>query len=669
MNKRPELELLLDAARRAPNRGRTHLFLGDPLSDGCDKTTVEPGNVYSPGVWTCGVSLGFLVGDQVITPDLLPDDQIRWTFIAQPGAAPESTTAYAIGPLAIRHRLLHRGGEGAEGADFNAVEVEAQHAASACVAILVRDIGPAGAQVTNMAWDAQTSTLTINQSLLLVCEQAPDEILVAPADGEWDSPAAALAFRLAVAPGRPFRLAFRTEHGFDERPFAARIPKQRPQAGVTVARAFAQASEAWQAALPARVIAPDARIPLAWERCAAHILAAMECGLPRIGAVNYPVLWLRDCVIVLRALDFMGRPDLARIGNDYLAPMLFSGGFGAESDAPGEGIWSLVSHARITGDWNWCREHYPLIRQRAEWIERMLTATGIIRTVTENRSPGCRNTPGGSILCLPAQNGLIHGRMDFHSPDFYINCWAVAGLRLASEAARRAGDAARDARWSALAQEVDARIARHLLPGYGNPRDAAVAPYPTGALHNHRAVLAEKIAAWYRANRVTPEQARKPEPLWTYFEAAQAHNAFLAGLREESWVSMQGMLAAGGTWDAGAFIEGTNTGWEVLPYGDGAQRRGWLHPARALGGNMPHNWTSAEVLAWIRDALVDEEGDGLVLGRGVPRAWMQPGARFGVTNMPTERGKVSYLATVQTDGTVQVDYDGPQPYRMDVPTA
>jgi len=30
-----------------------------------------------------------------------------------------------------------------------------------------------------------------------------------------------------------------------------------------------------------------------------HMISAMEAGMPRIGAVNYPVFWLRDGVIML----------------------------------------------------------------------------------------------------------------------------------------------------------------------------------------------------------------------------------------------------------------------------------------------------------------------------------------------------------------------------------
>ena len=71
---------VIESARKLRNRGKAIIFLGSPLSDGCDKTTVEPGNVYSPGVWTCGVSVWIETDDGLCTPDMLPDDGIEWTF-------------------------------------------------------------------------------------------------------------------------------------------------------------------------------------------------------------------------------------------------------------------------------------------------------------------------------------------------------------------------------------------------------------------------------------------------------------------------------------------------------------------------------------------------------------------------------------------------------------
>jgi len=230
------------------------------------------------------------------------------------------------------------------------LEISGPQDTPATCAIVVKDVGRAGGKIASIEWDAVESTLVINKSLRLVCERTPSEVLILPVDEQHDSPFAALTFVVDVTADRPFRLAFRTIHGFGGRPLGDGIPVDRPHAKLSTEAALAQSASGWRTDLPARVFAPDDRVALAWERCAYHILAAMELGLPRIGAVNYPVLWLRDCALVLRALDLIGRPDLARIGNDYLAPLYFTGGFGAEADAPGEGIWSLISHARITGD-------------------------------------------------------------------------------------------------------------------------------------------------------------------------------------------------------------------------------------------------------------------------------------------------------------------------------
>jgi hypothetical protein len=271
-----------------------------------------------------------------------------------------------------------------------------------------------------------------------------------------------------------------------------------------------------------------------------------------------------------------------------------------------------------------------------------------------------------NIRCLPAKNGLVHGRMDWHSPDFYINAWAFAGLAGAAEAARRLGEQRLAQKWTAMAKELDARLARHLLPGFGNPRDPAAVPYPTGALGGHREALARRLAAWYRAERLHPDGSRKAEPRWTYFEAAQIHNALLLGLRDEAWINLAGMIASPGCWDVSAYIEGEPSGHEMLPFRNGEQGRGWLG-RHAAGGNMPHNWTSAEMITLIRDLFVTESDGELQIGVGVPESWLKPGSRFGVTDLPTDLGPVTYTVTVGKDGRPRLDYRGPRRHRLCVP--
>ena len=657
------LEQLLATLRHTSNRGDTHVLLGDPRSDAADKTTVEPGNGFSPGVWTCGVSVWLEAEGRLYSPDILPDDALQWGFAGWDGLPPVLEARFPAGErLTVTSSLAHLSGEGAEGTDFLQVVVSAFLPSEGTLFLVVRDVGPAGGKIASAAWNGHESRLLLNGNLRLTAENPLAQCHIIPPDDRSDSYLVVLRYPFALAADDKVTFGFRVEHAFTDRPFGSEIPLVRPFADVSVSAGLARSVSEWQRALPARVFAPDPRITQAWDRCAYHLLANMECGLPRIGAVNYPAWWMRDCVLALRAVDLIGRHDLARLGADHLAPLIFAGGFGAESDAPGEGIWALTRHAVLTGDEAWLAGVFPHIERRVDWLYRMLTATAPLRVVAENRLPMYITAPANSIVCLPAENGLVHGRMDWHAPDFYINCWAYCGLSEAALAARRLGREGLAAQWAAEAERVDEAIAAHLLPGYGNERDPVVTPHPTGALAGHRDALRAKLGDWYCRNRLTADGARSPERLWTYFEAGQIHNAMLLGLLDEAWICLDGMLSDGAPWGVSAYTEGEPEGNEFLPYKNTAGMRGWLQPDRTKSGNMPHLWTGAEMIALIREMFVREENGGLVLGTGVPAVWLRPGSRFGVQNMPTDFGPVTYTVTVEWDGETWLQYSGPERY-------
>lgn len=663
-----DIQSIVDLARSTPNRGNVHIFLGAPAADLCDVTTVEPGNTFSPGVWTCGVSLALAVGEEIILPDRLSAEAIEWGFSDHDGCPPVVCARYSVGPVGVSHELCHLGADGAEGGDFNRVTLSTNEDVILTVCILVKETGPAGGVIRDMKWQEDEQILLVNGTLRLVNEmpRMAGQVFVLHEMGEGE-PLAVLSADLALRSGEPVVLRFKTEHGFDNRWFTAEIPKKQPFASISVDRAFIEVREQWDRELPARVFASDPRIARVWEACAYHILAAMELNLPRIGAVNYPIFWIRDGIIILKALDLLGRSDLARVGNDYLAPLDYSGGFGAESDAPGEGIWALTQHARFCRDFAWLRENFQNIRRRVRWLERMLNATESLRAMTENRTASSYNTPASTILCLPSCNGTIHGRMDGHSPDFYINCWALAGFQGAAWAAEQLGEAETASAWTTNAKILEKAIADHLVPGYGNERDSVVAPYPTGAFEigPARNFVKEHFIHWYRTNRLDKNGKRKREPLWTYFEAAQIHNAILFGFREEAWECLKGMLEdACSPWNISAWIEGPPGHGEQLPYANHQGARGWLQKDRSIGGNMPHNWTSGEMLALLRTIFIREEDGKVVLGKGIPQDWLKPGNRFGVKDMPTEYGPVSYLAEISSDGQIKLEYHGPENYHV-----
>ena len=660
---------MVTAARTTPNRGRTHIFLGDPRSDACDKTTVEPGNACSPGVWTCGVALWLNVGDGWTCAEHRDESDVAWSFIDAPGAAPVVVSRWQHHGVHIEHRLCHVGGDGAEGLDAAEVLFTCATACQIDVGVAITDHGPAGGKLAQLMWDGAANTFTADGAHI-VLERADDvaTALVLTADATYDAPAGAAVVSLDLQPGVAGVLRYRLHHRFAGRMWDDVVPRSGRHDNRDVRGAFAAAAHDWNDQLPACIFAPDPRVALAWERCSWHILAAMECGLPRIGAVNYPIFWLRDGIIILRALDLIGRHDLARIGADWLAPVEYGGGFGAEGDAPGEGVYALVMHARMTRDRTWLAEQWPFIRRRVRTYERMIAATVPIRAVCDSRLAWLLNSPSGSVLCLAAQHGLAHARMDHHCPDFFINCWGQAAVRLGAEAAEAAGDRAESFRLTALAQEIDARIAKSLLPDFGNnDRDSIITPWPSGALAGHREELARRFGTYYRTHRLAADGGRKAEPMWTYFEAAQAHNALLLGFADEAWTTLSGMIAKSeGPWDCGHDGEGSPSGNEFLPFLNhlpgpkGAEARGWLHPQHATHGNMPHNWTSGEIVAALRDTLVQERDGRLLLGAGVPRSWRVPGARFGAQRLPTDLGPVSFTILIEADGRARLEaYDGP----------
>jgi len=656
-----DLKKLLEHARGASHAGRRHVFLGSPWSDGCDKTTVEPGNVFSPGVWTCGIGLWFDTGSGWRGVGELDDDAIEWGFDRAFTFAPVLVARYRPAlSIGVEHECCQHAGPGSEGVDFHRCHVDGT--GDCRIAVVITGVGPAGGRVHSLRWHADERRMVIDGAIHVDFETAPDAVEV---DDAHD-PAACLVFEPELGDAGAVEIAFKVSHRNLGKRWAEHLPLNATHEHLAVDAALELAREGWRTQVPAQVFAPDARIARCWNACAHHLLAAAECGAPRLGAVNYPSLWLRDAVAILRAFDLLGRHDLARTGNHYLATLYFGGGFGAEADAPGQGIWSLVRHALIGGDRDWLRRIFPHVRERTRWLDRMRTATDVIRVAAEGRHPGCVNSPGVNVLCLPAENGLIDGRMDWGRPRFYLNCWAAGGFRWAARAARELGEGALAETWEAAAAEVDALITEHLLADYGNDRDAAVAPYPSDALAEQRAVLATATAAWFRAHRIDAGGGRIREPLWPYFEIAQTHNALRCGLHEEAWRCLGGLLDDDA--DTYAWGEGRPGGSEHLPYRNDREGRGWLGDD-AVAGNLPHGWAAAEMVACLREVFVREEHGELLLGPGVPPAWREPGSSFGVEDLPTDLGPVTYRVGFDDDGQPHLEeYDGPDRHRLALPS-
>lgn len=80
----------------------------------------------------------------------------------------------------------------------------------------------------------------------------------------------------------------------------------------------------------------------------------------------------------------------------------------------------------------------------------------------------------------------------------------------------------------------------------------------------------------------------------------------------------------------------------------------WNRPhASGGGGSCPHMWGQATASKALLDALVSEKADGtLVLCRGIPDAWRQPGSRIAVRRFPVRGGRIDTIISFSEKVTV-----------------
>jgi hypothetical protein len=85
------------------------------------------------------------------------------------------------------------------------------------------------------------------------------------------------------------------------------------------------------------------------------------------------------------------------------------------------------------------------------------------------------------------------------------------------------------------------------------------------------------------------------------------------------------------------------------------------HPA-AGQGSSPHAWGMSEANKVLLDSLAAQSSDGsLIVGRGVPAAWIRPGRSISVTNFPTTNDERLGLRITSADRSVTLTLSGHAP--------
>ena len=148
---------------------------------------------------------------------------------------------------------------------------------------------------------------------------------------------------------------------------------------------------------------------------------------------------------------------------------------------------------------------------------------------------------------------------------------------------------------------------------------------------------------------------------WRYFPLATAHQGLLGGNREAGFGTVAAHLdheqmqgcgkgdrhllceAPGGPFRQKVPVPFSAQGWYAFDEGGASGAGGWGHVLSTWDSSvaMPHGWAIAELWLLVRDCLLFEDGDRLVLFGGVPPEWFSLPDGMAIHDLPTYFGRCS----------------------------
>lgn len=672
------LKKLAEHPEWIPPRSDVRVFLGEPGAPEATKTTVEPGNVFSPGMRTFGVTWWLRLPDENLffATESAPLESLKWRY--EEGFLPIIHCETEFERLKAHH-ILFQDGESKARSEAVCARLEVMNQGDAGqrveVFIALRSLGPAGGPVNGLAvgGDGCSFRMERRNLPLLGFDRAPSAVGCGTGD---PSPLARqgrvpeerqadddqgwcfglVRFDLLLDPGESWQVTFdcpQQTYG--------NLVHDMPSTVVPKPEQFDARLEQHRLLWHMRFGEIDLQVPDADFRNAffaglQHMLTAMVGDQARIAPLSYPLPWLRDSVYIIRSFDLAGMHDLARAATAYCARNDFFGGFGAEGDAPGQGIWALVEHYRISRDRDWLGEVYPAIQRKCDWLFRMRRTDQPIQVFVDTPTLAFTHAErAAGVICVAARDGLIYGAMD-HGIDYalgWVNQWALAGLREAAFAARELGKNSDGERYQQEADALQTALESYAQthPDYfSHERTVNSLLWPTRAWES--SPLLETAQAgfeqWWQTNRAR-EDGFTPEPYWLYFESAQAHNALLFGRRDIVWQVLDYRLSHQDVPGLYGWREGGDTiGTDNAIYG--VTLINLLRGCQIFASITPHGWSQSELWLLQRAVLVEEQQDGLLLFSGLPDRWLIPDAQIGFQKFPTAYGSANAQVRVSADG-------------------
>lgn len=410
-----------------------------------------------------------------------------------------------------------------------------------------------------------------------------------------------------------------------------------------------QTISTWRDKLPRgmRVRLPDEKLSNAFETNKAFLLLLHDRSTITAGPFTYHQFWMRDAAYLLNALDKLGYHDETRAVIERFHKRIQKDGYvrstEGEWDSNGAAIWTMLEHARLSGDTELLMANYWSILRMASWIHS---------TTRKSKLKNLKPELSGLLPSGPSAEHL--GPADHY---YWDDFWGLAGLREAARAAEMLGernDAEKlTANFKTFREDIDASLA---LTAARLGRQAM----PASPHRSLDAGMIGSLVAAYPLQLIDPNDARITDTL-----AALQENAWM----EDAYFNHVGHAALGTYLSLHVaqclLMRRDASAWTIINrvLGHASPTFAWaegIHPITRHGGmgDGHHGWAAADFVLAVRNALLLEQANHLVITPILPRDWVAENNIVQVENAATYFGKVNFtIAFGERNATLVVRSD------------
>ena len=415
----------------------------------------------------------------------------------------------------------------------------------------------------------------------------------------------------------------------------ARMPLEKGKDGKWPHRAFSSLRQEvvgkWKGKLAQgmRVRFPDPQLQASFEANKAYLLLFHDGRSITPGPFTYHRFWFRDAAYMINALDKVGYHEEAReVLESYPQRQREDGFFVSQEgewDANGQAIWAITEHYRLTGDGPFLRKMYPAIVKGVEWIERKRALT--------------KAAPSPHYGLLPPGFSAEHlGPNDYF---YWDDFWCLAGEREAAYAAEALGRKEDAERFRQLQAEFMRDIERSLEEVARRLGKPAI---PASPYRRMDAGAIGSLVALYPLRLLAPDDERILNTLAALEETSFSEGVFFQHMGHAAFGTYLNLHIA-----QCHLFRRSGKAWPIIQWllRHASPTFTWaegIHPLTRAGGmgDGHHGWAAADWLLALRNLLLFEEDDHLVLTPALPIAWLRPGSVVGAEEAPTYFGPVSF---------------------------